>query len=72
MQRARSTVLFSATLLPIQYYKSLLGGEKEDFEVYAKSTFNPKKKALYIGSDVTSKYSRRSPKEYYNLSLIHI
>lgn len=30
MQRARSTVLFSATLLPIQYYKSLLGGEKED------------------------------------------
>ncbi|MBS6816548.1 ATP-dependent DNA helicase [Lachnospiraceae bacterium OM02-31] len=68
MQRARSTVLFSATLLPIQYYKSLLGGEKEDFEVYAKSTFNPKKKALYIGSDVTSKYSRRSPKEYYNIA----
>ena len=68
MQRARSTVLFSATLLPIQYYKSLLGGEKEDFEVYAKSTFNPKKKALYICSDVTSKYSRRSPKEYYNIA----
>ena len=27
MQKGRSTVLFSATLLPIQYYKRLLGGD---------------------------------------------
>ena len=68
MERARSTILFSATLLPIQYYKSLLGGNKEDYEVYAQSTFNPKKKALYIGSDVTSKYTRRSKTEYINIA----
>ena len=35
MERARSTILFSATFLPIQYYKNLLGGSKEDYEVYA-------------------------------------
>lgn len=68
MARGRSTILFSATLLPIQYYKKLLGGTKEDYEVYASSVFNPEKKALYIGSDVTSKYSRRSDMEYYNIA----
>lgn len=68
MARARSTVLFSATLLPIQYYKKLLGGREEDYEVYAKSVFNPEKRALFIGSDVTSKYTRRSDEEYYNIA----
>ena len=68
MARARITVLFSATLLPIQYYKTLLGGEAEDYEVYAKSVFNPERKALYISSDVTTKYSRRSDTEFYNIA----
>lgn len=43
MLRGRSTILFSATFLPIQYYKNLLGGEKEDYEVYAHSVFDPEK-----------------------------
>lgn len=68
MQRGRSTILFSATFLPIQYYKSLLGGTAEDYEVYAKSVFNPAKKGLFIASDVTSKYTRRSQEEYYNIA----
>ncbi len=68
MLRARSSILFSATLLPIQYYKKLLGGEKEDYEVYAHSVFRPEKKGLFIGKDVTSKYSRRCEEEYYNIA----
>lgn len=64
MQSARSTVLFSATLLPIQYYKELLAGEPGDYEVYAKSVFNPDKKGLFIARDVTSKYTRRGENEY--------
>lgn len=68
MGRGRSTILFSATLLPIQYYKKLLGGRPEDYEVYARSIFNSEKRALYIGSDVTSKYTRRSETEYYNIA----
>lgn len=72
LNRGISTILFSATLLPIQYYKKLLGGEETDYEVYAKSTFDPEKKALYLAEDVTSKYSRRSDVEYYNIaSYIH-
>ncbi len=72
MLRGRSTILFSATLLPIQYYKQLLGAEQGDYEVYAHSVFDPRKKGLFIAEDVTSKYSRRSDMEYYNIaSYIH-
>ncbi len=68
MLRGRSTILFSATFLPIQYYKELLGGEPEDYEVYAKSVFNPEKRALFIANDVTSKYTRRSEQEFYKIA----
>ncbi len=68
MRRGRSTILFSATLLPIQYYKTLLGAEDGDYEVYARSVFRPEKLGLYIGSDVTSRYSRRSDAEYYRIA----
>lgn len=68
MMRGRSAILFSATFLPIQYYKELLGGEPEDYEVYAKSIFNPEKRALFIANDVTSKYTRRSEEEYHRIA----
>lgn len=68
MQRGKSSVLFSATFLPIQYYKSLLGGEEQDYEVYAKSVFHPEKRSLLIAGDVTSKYTRRSDEEYFNIA----
>lgn len=68
MKKGRSTILFSATLLPIQYYKKLLGGEPTDYEVYAKSTFQEEKKALLIANDVTSRYTRRSAEEFQRIA----
>lgn len=68
MKRGRSSILFSATLLPIQYYKNLLGAEEGDYEVYATSTFEEEKKALLLARDVTSKYSRRSESEYHKIA----
>ena len=68
MEQARSSILFSATLLPIQYYKDLLGGEKEDYEVYAHSVFPPENRGLFVAKDVTSKYTRRGPKEYERIA----
>lgn len=68
MLRGRSSILFSATFLPIQYYKKLLGGGAEDYEVYAQSIFHPQKRALFIAGDVTSKYTRRSEEEYDNIA----
>ena len=68
MEKGRSTILFSATLLPIQYYKKLLGGEPQDYEVYAKSTFSEGKRALLIAGDVTSRYTRRNEGEYQKIA----
>ncbi len=68
MGRGRSSILFSATFLPIQYYKDLLGGDEEDYEVYAESVFNHEKRALFIANDVTSKYTRRSDEEYRRIA----
>ena len=65
MERGVSTILFSATLLPIQYYKSLLGAKEGDYEVYAPSTFDSSKRGVYIAKDVTSKYTERN-KDNYN------
>lgn len=68
MAKGRSSILFSATFLPIQYYKGLLGGEASDYEAYAKSTFDPEKRGLFIASDVTSKYTRRNVLEYHRIA----
>lgn len=69
MKRGISSILFSATLLPIQYYKKLLGGSPEDYEVYAQSTFDMDKRGLYIAEGVTSKYSERSSEQYKKIAL---
>ena len=68
MARGISTILFSATILPIQYYKKLLGGDAEDFEVYAKSVFDPTRLGIFIGTDVTSRYSMRDEGVYRNVA----
>ncbi|MBO7387746.1 MAG: PD-(D/E)XK nuclease family protein [Lachnospiraceae bacterium] len=64
MNRGRSSILFSATFLPIQYYKKLLGGEAEDYEVYAHSIFDPLKRGVFIGEGVSTLYTDRNETEY--------
>jgi len=68
MERGRSAVLFSATLLPINYYMEQLGGKKEeDYAVYAPSSFLPENRIIMIGSDVSTKYTRRNVGEYQRI-----
>ena len=50
------------------YSKKLLGGTEEDYEIYARSIFDPERLGVYLGVDVTSKYSERSPQQYYNIA----
>lgn len=60
----KAAVLFSATFLPINYYKNLLTGNESEKAVYVPSPFSSKKRAVLIGNDVTSKYTRRNHREY--------
>lgn len=64
MDRGKSAILFSATLLPINYYKEQLGGLEEDYAIYTPSPFDTQKRLLMVGRDVSTKYSRRSNSEY--------
>ena len=68
LERGNSTIFFSATLLPVNYYKDLLTGEPEDYAVYAQSPFDVEKRALLIGTDVSSRYTRRGEQEYVKMA----
>lgn len=68
INKGRSSIFFSATLIPIQYYKEQLGGEKDDYAVYAPSPFLPKQRLLMVANDVSTKYSKRSKWEYKKIA----
>ena len=68
MDQGVSSILFSATFLPIQYYKSLLGGQAEDYEIYARSVFDPERRGLFIARDVTSRYKERGPETFRRIA----
>ena len=63
LDQGRSAIFFSATLLPMPYYKHLLGAE-DDYAVYARSPFLPEKRLLLQGQDVSSRYTSRNLREY--------
>ncbi|WP_346908150.1 ATP-dependent DNA helicase [Faecalicatena orotica] len=64
LEQGNSTVFFSATLLPIHYYKKLLSVEKDDYAIYAESTFPKENRLLLLGTDVSTKYTMRSASMY--------
>ena len=64
LDKGNSAVFFSATLLPIQYYKRLLSTEKDNYAVYIASSFDTKKRLLMNGVDVSTRYAMRSREMY--------
>lgn len=68
MESAVSTIFFSATLLPVGYYKKLLSGNENDYAIYIDSPFSKDNRQILIGTDVTSKYTRRNDAEYEKIA----
>ncbi len=68
LNQGRAAVFFSATLLPVNYYKELLSGAKEDPAVYARSPFQRDHMLLLVGRDVSSRYTRRNAREYEKIA----
>ena len=58
------TVFFSATLLPIHYYKNLLSVEKDDYAIYAQSPFPKENMLLLQAQDVSTRYTMRGTNMY--------
>lgn len=64
LEQGNSTIFFSATLLPVQYYKKLLSVEVDDYAVYAQSPFPEKNRRLFVGTDVSTRYTVRGKEAY--------
>lgn len=62
-----ATMFFSATLLPVNYYKELLSGDIDDYAIYIDSPFDTHKRLVSICRDVSSKYTRRNENEYMRM-----
>lgn len=64
LEKGNSTVFFSATLLPIHYYKKLLSTGTEDYAIYAQSPFDKRNRLLLRANDVSTKYTKRGEEMY--------
>ena len=68
LNKGISTVFFSATLLPMNYYRGLLSTRNDDYGIYVPSPFDRKKRCILTASDVSSRYTRRNYEEYHRIA----
>lgn len=68
LKKGRSAVFFSATLFPMLYYRELLTTETNAYGIYVQSPFSAKNRRILIGSDVSSRYTRRNHTEYRKIA----
>lgn len=57
--QVKSSIFFSATLHPIDYYISLLGGDESSTSIVLESPFNQKNLSLFIKNNISTKYNYR-------------
>ena len=58
-KRGSSVIYFSATLLPLTYFKEILGGENLDYHLTLKSPFDKNKLKIMIAKDISTKFKYR-------------
>jgi len=69
LAKGRCALFFSATLIPVRYYKEMLSDTPDDdYDLYVNSPFDRNKRLLFMGSDVSSIYRRRGPDEYARMA----
>lgn len=68
IEKSLATVFFSATMLPITYYKELLHNDEDDYAIYIPSPFPKEHRGLFSGIDVSSRYRMRGPRLYEKIA----
>jgi len=76
MKRAKSTIIFSATLSPLSYFKEVLSGTEEDNQQSLLSPFDRNNLCLVVGANINTKYKEREKSydqvaEYINIVVTH-
>lgn len=57
--RVKASVFYSATLTPLHYFKDILGGSEEDYNMKLASPFENSNLSLTIAQNVSTKYMNR-------------
>ena len=60
LRRGASATFFSATLMPVQYFRDILGGERGDSTVELDSPFPRHNLSVMVADDVDTTYRRRA------------
>ncbi|MBO4389505.1 MAG: ATP-dependent DNA helicase [Lachnospiraceae bacterium] len=68
LDKGNTAIFFSATFLPMRYYKEVLTGHNEDYAIYVPSPFDTGRRMLLFAEDVTTKYTRRNRSEYEKIT----
>ena len=59
LNKGHGAVMFSATLSPLGYYRSVLGGERSDDTLEVSSPFDPSQLSVCIMDKISTRYSER-------------
>lgn len=66
--KGRMAVLFSATLLPVDYYRRLLTTKEDPYAVYAPSPFEEDHRLLLLASDISTRFADRGEDMYRRIA----
>lgn len=68
LEQAKAAVFFSGTLLPMDYHRRLLAAQDGDTSLYVTSSFDRRRQQVFIGSDISARYSKRGPELYAHIA----
>lgn len=71
LKRSRGSILFSATLTPLDYFMDLLGASKEDYHIKLSSPFASENLSLLVGDRISTKYKDRDKTYKEIVNYIH-
>lgn len=59
LKKGKSGIFFSATLIPLKYYKGILGGSSEDYIMSIESPFSLENRKLLVADYISTRYVNR-------------
>ncbi|MDY4404260.1 ATP-dependent DNA helicase [Blautia sp.] len=68
LKKGKSAIFFSATMFPMPYYREILTTDRDAYGIYVQSPFPKENRRILIGSDVSSRYTRRNRAEYQKIA----
>lgn len=59
LKKGKAAIFFSATLIPMDYHRNILGGKEDDYMIYLNSPFPIENKCVLVAHRISTKYRER-------------